>query len=377
MQSDSDFFIVLKTLYGRRKLIIVNFIIVFVLSAVFSLMMPKTYRSRALIMPPAPQQDLGFLSALAGNIPFTRFNLGQGDYESMTFLAILNSRTVMENVINKFNLMEFYDSEKLEDAVKILRGNTGFDVEDEGTISIIVDVKTGWFPWGKENETVSQLVTDIANFFAEDLDSVNKRLKSEQARFQRIFIEKRYNENIQDLTEVEEEFKAFQEQHKMIALPEQMKAAIEAASTIQAQILASEVKLGVMEKTLSHQHPALERVKSEIAQLETQLKELESGSENEGFLPKFSEVPDLGIQLLRFERELEIQNTLFAFLTQQYEEAKIQEVKNTPTLQVLDRAVKPERKHKPKRALFVLFFSFLSVILTSFYIIFKPSLKNL
>ena len=83
-----------------------------------------------------------------------------------------------------------------------------------------------------------------------------------------------------------------------------------------------------------------------------QLNQIEYGSLNEehggnNLFPNLSEIPELAIQLYRLKREVEIQNNLFTFLTQQYEEAKIQEVKNTPTIQILDIAVEPEKKIKP------------------------------
>ena len=70
--------------------------------------------------------------------------------------------------------------------------------------------------------------------------------------------------------------------------------------------------------------------------------------------PAFSRMPELETQLRQLMREVEIQNTLFTFLTQQYEEAKINEAKDTPTIQILDIAVKPNVKYKPFRALIVI-----------------------
>jgi len=377
LNKHSDIVFMIKTLLNRKRLIIKNFIIVFILSAALSLIIPKTFRVSALIMPPAPQQDMGLLGALTSSIPLASFGLGQSDLESNTFLAILNSRTVMDNVVRKFELVDFYNVKYPEKAIKILRNNVGFEIEDEGTISLTADVSTGWLSGEESDDRIAQLATDIANYFITNMDSMNKRLKSEQARFQRLFIEKRYEQNIEDIKKVEEELSSFQEENKTIALPEQTEAAIKAAATIQAQILADEVTLGMLTKSMSPGHPAFKRIKNEISQLEAQLKNMETRKDGEGLFPGFSEVPALGIQLLRMEREMEIQNILFTFLTQQYEEAKILEAKNTPTLQVIDWAVKPEKKHKPKRVIFVLFFCFLSVVFTSLHIIFKPAFEDL
>ncbi|MFQ6673573.1 MAG: GumC family protein [Fidelibacterota bacterium] len=369
---ESSLVIWFQVLLKRWKLILGNLVWVTLVAAGISLVMPKAFRSTALIMPPSTQPELGVLGAIS-ELPLGGLNLGVGDNESLTFLAILNSRTVMENVIRRFDLVDFYDADNMEEAVEALRNNVAFEIEDEGTISISAIVSTEWFPDEVEEDQVKLLSADIANYLVSNLDVVNKRLKTEKASFQRQFIEKRYNQNIEEMKEAEERLKSFQETYNMIALPEQMEAAIEAAAAIKAQILADEVKLNVMAEMLSDVHPDVEMVRREIKELQSQLEQMEKGSSGRDLFPGFSEVPDLGIQLARLERDVEIQNTLFTFLTQQYEEAKIKEAKDTPTVQVLDSAVRPERKAKPKRAIFVFFYGFLSLLLTSVYVMFKPS----
>ncbi|MCH8068556.1 MAG: hypothetical protein IID16_04705 [Candidatus Marinimicrobia bacterium] len=357
-----------KVLVKWRKLIVTNFFVVSLLATVLSFIMAKTYQSAAVLMPPISQSGLGMLASLS-NLPFSGLGIGGEAPESQTFIAILKSRTVMETVVNALNLIEIYDVENIEEAVKNIRENVDFEIEDEGTIRITANARTGWLSNEDEENNARQLASNIANYFVFELDQVNKELKTEQAKFQRLFIEKRYKDNIKDLKEAEDNYKAFQEKNKMIALVEQTRVAIEAAATIKAQILANEVRLGVMSSTLSSGHPEVERVMREIEELQLQLKVMDYGvkvgnpNDNKLF-PVFSEVPDLGIQLARLQREVEIQNALFTFLTQQYEEAKIQEAKDTPTVQVLDEAVLPIKRSKPNRK-FIVFAAGLSALVLS------------
>ena len=85
--------------------------------------------------------------------------------------------------------------------------------------------------------------------------------------------------------------------------------------------------------------------------------------------PLLSDIPELSIQLYRLKREVEIQNNLFTFLTQQYEEAKIQEAKNTPTIQILDIAVTPQEKYKPMRVLIIVFAGIFSFLFSSIVVL--------
>lgn len=372
----SNLLLFLRVLFSERKLIITNFLLISVLAVIVSLILPKTYRATAALLPPQEQSDLGLLSGLT-SLPLGGLGFTGTDSESLRLIAILKSRTMMDDVIRKFRLLEYYDVDNYEEARKKLSESIIIETEDEGTILVSVDVQTGWLASTDEEDSVKQMVTDITNFFLSNLDAMNKSLKTEKARFQRMFIEERYRQNIIDLKKSEDSLQIFQETHKMIALPEQTAAAIEAAAEIKAQIMANEVKLEVMTEVLNPDHPDIDMLEREITSLEFKLVEMEKGTDGNNLFPGFSEVPYLGVELARLTREVEIQNTLFTFLTQQFEEAKIQEAKDTPTVQVLDRAVVPDKKFKPKRAIIVIFYSFFSIILTSIYIIFKPAFLDL
>ena len=70
-------------------------------------------------------------------------------------------------------------------------------------------------------------------------------------------------------------------------------------------------------------------------------------------------------------RHVEVQNTLYTFLTQQYEEAKIQEARDTPTVQVLDYAVLPDLKYKPVRSRIVIIGFVLATIFSMYFVYFR------
>ena len=71
------------------------------------------------------------------------------------------------------------------------------------------------------------------------------------------------------------------------------------------------------------------------------------------FIP-LKNLPDLGIEYVRLYRELQIQEKILEFIMPQYEQAKINEKKDTPTVQVLDPAVAPIKRSSPKRMFMVL-----------------------
>ena len=114
-------------------------------------------------------------------------------------------------------------------------------------------------------------------------------------------------------------------------------------------------------------------METEISELNKRLEELDNGEKEITMIPGFSEVPDLGLELGRLMRDMEVQNTLYTFLTQQYEEAKIQEAKDTPTVQVLDEAKIPIKKYRPRRALLVVSTFLLILLINVIFVIAKTN----
>jgi uncharacterized protein involved in exopolysaccharide biosynthesis len=367
-EKEASFADYIHILIKWRKLVVTNFIIVAILSVIISLLLPKWYKSTSLIMPPSQSTFPGFTSTISElPLSFMGLGLGPGSEELDLYIAILKSRTVAENVISKFELIDKYGVENMEEAVEAFSSNVFFEVQDEGTVSISV--------LDKDQESVHK----IANYFVEELDRTNQRLATHQARNNRIFIERRVADTEKKLKEVENSMKEFQEIHTAINIETQTEEAIRAAAGIKVNIMMLDVKIGVLEKSVSKSHPELLKSKLELSELQKRYDLMRFGGEEpteKDIFPPFTEIPELGIEYIRLLREVEIQNEILKFLLQEYEQAKIQEAKDTPTVQILDVAVRPEKKARPRRALICFSSTFAVLLLTWIWIIFKEGYEN-
>ena len=370
----------LKIFFRYNRFIIKRVLLIIIIASLLSFILPVTYRASTVLMPPLSDDSTDIFTNLSD------FPLGglfpESSDPTMNIIAILKSRTVMVSIINKFYLIQFYNVNNIEEAIETLTKNISFVVEDEGTIRVAAFVSTGWLHPEKEEIAAKQLSADIANYFIIELDIVNKKLATEEATYQRKFIEKRYERNLIDLKLAENNLKEFMLLNKMVSLDEQTKAAIQTAASIKGQIMSNEAKLDVINKSLNSGHPEINLLVEKIIALKSKLKEMDNTESNnlirnDGLFPSFSSIPTLSEKLSQLEREVEIQNTLFMFLTQQYEEAKIQEAKDTPTIQILDIAVPPEEKYSPFRTIIVLFSGFGGTILLTLYVFYKPVIKDL
>lgn len=377
---DSNLIELFPILWNNKKNLVKNFFLISIITLLFVFSLPKTFTSSALLMPPTSETSPGSIMGALSSLPFGGL-MSQTNDESLSILAILKSRTLSENVIKNFDLINFYQARNIDQALMALANNTSFNVEEEGTINISVNVKTDWFHPSESEIKAKQLCTKIAIYFAKQLDKLNKSLKTEQASFHREFIGNRYSENLIDLKSAEDSLRMFQEEHKMIALNEQTSATIEAAAALKGQMLSNEIKLGVMLGALNNNHPDIDNIKKENSELRKKMDELEYGSgvidlRKSNLFPVLADVPELGVELVRLKREVEIQNTLFVFLTQQYEEAKIKEAKDTPTVQILDYPQVPYLKSAPSRGLILIICLFLTTLTNILIILYRSELKT-
>ncbi len=170
------------------------------------------------------------------------------------------------------------------------------------------------------------------------------------------------------MSKAEDSLRKFREQNKAVSLDEQMRASIEGAARLKAEMVTAEIDLRVLRKTMSPSHPQIRALKSKIDEIKKQIDiwefgdRAEEGDEKKILDVPFARVPALSMELARLLREVKIQSAVFELLTNQYEQYKIQETRDTPTIQVLDRAIPPERRSRPKRTLLVGLAGILSLV---------------
>ncbi|HEX7400535.1 MAG TPA: GNVR domain-containing protein, partial [candidate division Zixibacteria bacterium] len=348
----------LTVLLSYRRFIFLNFVGVCVIVAIISLFLPQWYRATITILPPQTESlNLGIASSLLGAASGlgSSYSLPLMATPSDIFAAILKSRTVTEAVVEKENLMTTYKVKSKDAAIKELSSRVAVNVTSEGLITLSYEDRD-------RNRTA-----DVANCFMQELDRVNRETSSSKAKNARIFIEERLAQTQKDLSSAEENLQKFQENNKTLVLDDQMKSAIQKAVDLKAEMVSSEIDLNVLGKTMSPAHPQIQSLRSRINEIKRQLELMEWGNQKEKPEDKtvldvfFNQVPSLSLQLARLIREVKIQETVFELLTQQYEQYKIEENKDTPTVQVLDKAVPPERRARPKRAFLVAISGILSL----------------
>lgn len=351
------------------------FILIIVGSAiVLAVLTPKEYKATASVLP-AAQSDLlsslGGISSLSKSFsPFRGLSGLSGSDEIDKYFAILKSKNVQHRLIAEFNLRKVYDlqDEPMWKVEKALSGNLNFDLETEGNLLIEV--------YDESPERAAKM----ANFLVRLLNEINTELHITNARSTREFIEKRYFQNIDDIAVLETQMEAFQEKYGVIAVPEQIEATVKSLAELYVDLAREEVALSVLRKTLSKDNPALLTKEIEYEEIYDKINNLGSGNlitEYPKILIPLNVAPELVNKYLNIYKNLEIQYTIAEFITPVYEQARIEEVRSTPSVLVLDEAYPPERKARPKIALYALIGFVVSLVLGLFIVFTLELLRKL
>ena len=290
-----------------------------------------TFTATTKFMPPQQQQSgaaamlssLGALGGLAGAASGLKNPADQ-------YVAFMKSRSLQDALIDRFKLMERYESKLKTDARTTLDGASKISSGKDGLITIDVDDKDPVF------------AAQLANAYVEELGHLLSRLAVTEAQQRRVFFEKQLTNAKDNLVKAEQALGASGINSSVL---KSTGAAVEAVARLRAQITGQEIKLASMRGYLNESAPEFKQAQTELSAMRGQLGRAErsepaTGGANSDYIAKF--------------RNFKYYETLFDMFAKQYEMARIDESREGAVIQVLDVAQPPERKAKPKKALIAL-----------------------
>jgi capsule polysaccharide export protein KpsE/RkpR len=267
------------------------------------------------------------------------------------FIGILRSETVGDRLVERFDLRRVYSAKLEQDARRTLEEKTSIT---EDRISGIITITV--------TDRDPKRAAAIAGAFVEELDRLVAQLSTSAAHRERLFLEERLKAVKQELDQASHNFSQFASKNVAIDIKEQGRAMVEAAATVQGELIAAESHLKALEEIYTSNNLRVRSVQARISELRRQLEKLggkgeveatESGSGDDAHLlyPSIRKLPILGVTYADLYMRTKIQEAVYETLTQQYELAKVQEAKETPSVKVLDVSKVPERRSFPPRTI--------------------------
>jgi uncharacterized protein involved in exopolysaccharide biosynthesis len=354
-----DLFEVLIVLAKRKRLILGATLMAGIVAAVISLFLPNHYTATAKILPPQETQSAAtmLLNQLAGTGAGALASLAGKDLglknPNDIYIGMLESRTIEDAIISKFDLAKVYDRDKPTDLRRKLDDASDVRSGKDGLISIAVE------------DTDPKRAADMANEYVAQLRTVTQNLAVTEASQRRLFFEQQLESAKKSLADAEIAMKETQQSTGLIDLDGQAKAMIDAVGTVSGQIAAKEVQLQSMRTFATERNPDYVLLQQQLSALRSQLSKLEKQAKGGDGDPVVAtaKVPAVAMEYVRRLREVKYRETVFELLAQQLEMARLDEAKLGAVIQVLDPAVVPDKKSSPKRALIVI-----AVVIATFFI---------
>jgi uncharacterized protein involved in exopolysaccharide biosynthesis len=353
----------LRILWERRRFLMKALLFGSSLAALIALSLPKRFESTARLMPPDNQSGSGtaLLASLAAK---TGAGLIGGDLLGMKssgalFVGILGSRTVQDRLVERFDLKKVYGVRLEETARRQLAENTILS-EDRKSGIITITVTDG----------SAQRAAAMGNAYTEELNRLVAELTTSSAHRERVFLEERLRAVKLDLDSAAKEFSEFSSKNVAIDIKEQGRAMVESAALLQGQLIAAQSELEGLKQIYTNGNVRVREVSARVQELQSQLEKMggkpgtetsQSIRQGEPSYPSIRKLPLLGLTYSDLYRRTRIQEAVYETLTQQFELAKVQEVKETPSVKILDVAKVPERKSFPPRLLIIFLGAFLTL----------------
>jgi uncharacterized protein involved in exopolysaccharide biosynthesis len=335
------------------KLLLLGPLVVGLTALGITFAMPKTYQSKTVFVPPQQQQSaaaaaisqLGALSGLAGAAAGVKAPADQ-------YLALLQSTTVSDRLIDAFDLMKVYDVEYRFKAREELESNVRMTLgKKDGLITIEVQDES------------AERAASMANRYVEELRLLTSKLALTEAQQRRVLFETQLKQTRDQLTKAQQVLQAsgFTQE----SLRADAKASAEGYARLRAEATAAELRLQALRRGLSDTTPEVQQAMSTVGGLRAQLARLAEATDLTGaadYVSKF--------------REFKYQETLFELLARQYELARVDESREGALVQVVDEAKPAEYKHRPRRALIAAAATLASLLLLAGFLWVRHAWRN-
>lgn len=335
----------------RRKFLIIFLTFIFAVgSVIHALTSPVIYRAECRIMPPSGNSSrmAGIAAQLGGLADFV--GIGGISAPGQTLVGILQGNTVVDAIIDKFNLMEEFSMDiRLKARSAVLKNLEAAEDAKSGIISVA---------YLHEDP---QEAADIANAFVEELQKKLQEISAADAQQKRTFFESQLIQAQQELNEAEDIMLNYQKDSGIIAFESQAQSLLSSIASLKNQIAAKNVQISSMQSYARPDNPKLRVAKSELEAMTKELRRLEeeqmqtdstrrSRTVSGDLSLSTGQIPELGIEYQRYVRQLRFATAKYELLLRQYENARLNEASDLSTITIIDPATPPDDKYRPKRA---------------------------
>jgi uncharacterized protein involved in exopolysaccharide biosynthesis len=354
----------LRLFWRRRRFLFRGVATGLLVSTLVAFLIPKSYVSTTQLMPPDSQSSsassMAMMAAMAAKIGGSSGSMGGGlgsvagdllglKTSGALFIGVLRSQTAQDRLIQQFDLKKVYGKRLMAGTRAKLDENTSISEDRKsGILSISV------------TDHSPQRAAALANAYVDGLNFLISDLSTSSAHRERVFLETRLKVIKQGLDEASTQLAQYSSKNSTLDLQQEGKAMLDVAANLEGQMVAAQSQLEGLRQIYTDNNPRVQSLKARVAEIQKEMGKLSGGNDKVvgsvndlpdslGDMPSIRNLPLLGVKYEDYYRNAKIQEIVYELLTQQYELAKVQEAKETPSIKVLDPAMVPEDKSFPPR----------------------------
>lgn len=343
----------------QRKLVIFITLLAALGAVIYAMLAPFYWKSTATIIPVSDSDAIGgfstnLLDMVGGGLIKT-----QKSEQAVDFIAVMKSRTFREKVIEKFDLIPYFKITKpyehaRELALFKLQNSMMRLVYDQESYIISISAES-------RSKTMSR---EIVEYYLQELESYNLENRMSKGRLKREFLEAQVDSHMADVDSLALALRDFQTQNKSIALDQQTEAMVNMYGETVTRYMQAEIEYELAAQQYAESSPIVQELAAKKALLSSKVKELENShtSLTPDYLIQIDKIPDLNMQLGILMVNVEIKKKIIEYLYPQFELAKLEELKDMPSFQVIDAPREAGMRSKPKRAILVVIISLAAFI---------------
>lgn len=364
---------VYRTVKDGRKLLAKAAIVGALLSATLAFFLANKFTSTAVLMPP-DQQSISSPSPMTQMTGLASMSLGGAAglmsqrTPGQTVVGMLTSDSVLDAVIEKNDLRRVYNAKYIEDARKALLAHSDIS-EDKKSGLVIISITA-------DDKVLAHTMT-VA--YLDRLTSLMNDLGTSSAQRERIFLEQRLKGLSKELDASVAALGQFSSQNATIDIQKQGTATLEAASRLQAQLIAAQTELSSLKERFADGSAQVRSAQAGVAELQRRLNTISGMGQkansddlqNDQIAPSIRKLPLLAGRYAELYRDVQNKEALFQTLTKQYELARVEESKVVPPVRILQPASTPEKKSGPHRSIIILVGVFVSVFGSAMFLLFQ------
>lgn len=347
---------------------ITTFVIACIAFAI-TLTFPNWYDATINFVPPSNNQS--GISGMLGNVSSALKDIGLSKVggksgESYSYIVILQSRSFLDSLIARFDLAKDYNiPDSMRDEVRsMLKSNMEVNYMPDGNYTMTF------------SSTSPSKAAEMANTALTIANSISHNLQQQEASANRMYMEQRLQNTEEVLNKISDSLQRFSKKNLVFSPVDQAKALTTALAELKASVIKQEIVVQTYKNSYGEDDPATKLQQKTLEDIRSQVFK----AENEpGLGGNFSmrDAMDVGIPYLRLYTEFEAMSKVKGFLMPMLEQARLDEFKQTPIMYVLDKAIAPNKKSKPKRSLIVGGAAIGAFLLSSLFVLLRFRLQSL